>query len=105
MPVVAYPVQRSSRNLTITAWATTLLVSALPNILWNELTGGIPDWLVTLKMGFLLGMGLAAWFWSPLRPLRNFFVILFAVFGLAQLGARIDFSIPALQGAFWQQCF
>lgn len=69
-----YPVPQSNRNLTIVAWAVTILVNALPDIAWVELTNGNPTWLAFTKMGLLLILALAALIWKPLRPLRDYFI-------------------------------
>ncbi|HEY3310822.1 MAG TPA: hypothetical protein VGK00_04205 [Anaerolineales bacterium] len=36
------------------AWGVTLLVSNLPDILLNELGNGSPDWLLWVKIAFLV---------------------------------------------------
>ena len=36
------------------AWSITLLVSMLPDILFRELTGGLPAWLFWTKLGLML---------------------------------------------------
>ena len=100
-----YPIPRTSRGLTFLAWATTILVSALPDILWFSQLGARPAWMAFFKMGLLLGLALAASFWKPLRPLRNFFIALFAFFGLFELLLRLNFSIPGLQALFGGSVF
>lgn len=105
MPENPYPVPQSDRRLTLLAWATVALVSTLPDIAFDMLAGGIPAWLVFAKMGLLLALGLAAFFYRPLRPLRNFFLVLLAFFGLFQLLPRVDFTLPALQALFGGSAF
>jgi len=100
-----YPVPTSSRNLTITAWGIAILVSTLPDILWVECFGGSPPWLPYAKIGLLLILTLAALLWKRLCPLRNFFIILAAFFGLAELRPQINFTIPALQALFGNSVF
>ena len=100
-----YPVPQSNRNLTTLAWAVTILISVLPDIAWLELTGAIPAWLTFAKMGLLLTLALAAFIWRPLRPLRNFFIAMFAFFGLFELIAGMNFTIPALQRLFGNTVF
>jgi hypothetical protein len=70
----------SNRFLIIIAWATMLVVSMLPNALLYELGGGMPDWLSWAKIGLLTVLAAAAFFWRPLRPLRNYFLLLLAIF-------------------------
>jgi hypothetical protein len=100
-----FPVPRSSRSLTITAWVAIVLISTLPDILLVKLTGGIPAGLAFIKMGLLLALSLAAAFWKELRPLRNFFITLFAFLGLSELRLQINFTLPALQALFGSSLF
>jgi hypothetical protein len=100
-----YPVPQSSRRLTIYAWGVTLLISALPDILWDLLGGGASPWLPWAKLGLLVALTLAATAWRPLRPLRNFFILMAAFFGLAELRPRIDFNLPFLQALFGNSVF
>jgi len=105
LPRNPYQVQMRSRDLTIAAWVITLLISAAPDIIWNELGSGVPAWLPLAKIGLLLVMTLAALVWRPLRPLRNFFLLMIAFFGLTELRPRIDFTLPFLQGLFGNTVF
>jgi hypothetical protein len=105
IPVRAYPVPQSNRALTGLAWGVTLLVSSVPDIAWAELAGGTPGWLIVAKLGLLCMLSLTALVWRPLRPLRNYVVILLAFFGLAELRPRLNFSLPALQALFGGSAF
>jgi hypothetical protein len=100
-----YPVPLSNRTLTAVAWGITLLISTLPDIVFTELTGSVPAWLTNLKLGLLLALALVAFVWRPLRPLRNFFVVMFAFFGLSLLRLRFNFTLPALQNLFGGNVF
>ena len=100
-----YPIAPSSRNLTVVAWVATILISTLPDIIFTELTGGVPTWLTNAKMGLLLILALIAFVWRPLRPLRGFFVVMFAFFGLSLLRLRFNFTLPALQNLFGGNVF
>lgn len=100
-----YHVQMSSRDLTIVAWGVTLLISTAPDIIWHELGSGVPLWLPLAKIGLLLIMTLATLVWQPLRPLRNFFLVMIAFFSLVELRSRIDFTLPFLQGLFGNTVF
>lgn len=57
-----------------------LVVSILPNALLHELTGGSPAWLGWAKIGLLTGLAVTMLFWQALRPLRNFILLLLAIF-------------------------
>ncbi len=99
------PTLSSKRAITRLAWGVTLLVSALPDIAWVELTGGRLDWLPLAKIGLLLGLTLATVIWRPLRPLRHYFLVLLVFFGLAELRPQINFTVPALQALFGNSVF
>ncbi|PKN83710.1 MAG: hypothetical protein CVU46_16310 [Chloroflexi bacterium HGW-Chloroflexi-8] len=92
-----YPVPLNNRNLTWFAWGATVLVSVVPDIAFNEIVGFIPAWLFYVKIGFLIGLCLISFLLKPLRPLRNFFLILIAFFGLNALRSNFDFTLPFLQ--------
>jgi hypothetical protein len=100
-----YPVPQSSRNLTFLAWGSVILISAVPDIAASLLTGSVPAWLGFGKMGLMLGLGLAAFLWKPLRPLRNFFIVMFAFYGLSELRPLVNFTISPLQALFGNSVF
>ncbi|MBA3468223.1 MAG: CPBP family intramembrane metalloprotease [Herpetosiphonaceae bacterium] len=100
-----YPIPQRNRILTSLAWGTTLLVSALPDIIWAELIGSPPAGLVLARLALLVGLALTALMWRPLRPLRNYFLVLLAFFGLAELRPRLNFRLPALQSLFGGNVF
>lgn len=100
-----YLVQQHNRESTILAWVVTLLISTLPDIAWIELTGSTPPWLTEAKMGLLLILGVSAFIWKPIRPLRNFFLVMFAFFGLMELRLRFNFTFAPLQALFGHSVF
>ena len=100
-----YPVPQSNRSLTGLAWGITLLVSTLAEIVWIKLAGSTPVWLPFAKMGLLLVLALTGIIWRPLRPLRNYCMVLFAFFGLSELRPHINFTLPAVQAAFGSSVF
>jgi len=100
-----YPVPQSNRTLTALAWGITLLASTLPNILWIKLAGSTPIWLTCAKMGLLLVLALTAFLWRPIRPLRNYCIVLLAFFGLSELRPHINFTVPAMQAVFGSSVF
>jgi membrane protease YdiL (CAAX protease family) len=66
-------------RLLIFAWVSTLLASLLPNILFTELSGSVPSWLLWAQVGILAaGIGLTI-FWSTVRPLRNYWIMMLAL--------------------------
>ncbi len=58
------------------AIGTTLLVSLLPNIIWQELMGSSSAWLLWAKLALLGLLILGSTLWKAIRPLRNYFIIL-----------------------------
>jgi len=82
------------------AWAVTLLVSSLGDILCFELTGAVPPWLLWAKAGLLGALILAAPLWGPLRALRPFFLMLLAITALTRAQAWL-LDLPAW--AAWQR--
>jgi membrane protease YdiL (CAAX protease family) len=67
------------------AWAVTLLVSLLPDILFRELTGSLPAWLYWAKLGLVIALLLASLVWKNLRPLWLFSAVLLTVYLLEGL--------------------
>ena len=100
-----YPMAKSDHKLTILAWIMTIMISTMPDILFDIFTGRVPGWLLYAKMGLLVFMiGIAA-FWKVLRPLLKFFIIMVFFFGLMELRTRLNFTWPALQKLFGQNVF
>jgi hypothetical protein len=71
---------RLNISLTFIPWTVMLAVSILPNALFHELTAAIPDWLTWAKIGVLVLMAAATFFWKDIRSLRNFFIIQLGIF-------------------------
>lgn len=87
------------RLVLVFAWAAILLISDLPDVLWDALIGPAPAWLFWAKV-VLLGAGLAlCLLWKPIRPLWQFMLV-FLVFYLAL--AVSDWVVAA---PFWQARF
>ncbi len=81
------------------AWAITLAVSVLPNIIWNELLGGAPEWLFGAKMALLAAALAATFAWQAAYPLRSYLIVLLAL-------SLIEWGIGALGGTpFWISLF
>ncbi len=70
----------SPGRLSLIAWGILLAASLLPNILVKELAGIDTSWMLMVKVVLLAaGVGLT-FFVAVLRPLRNFMLILIAIF-------------------------
>lgn len=52
------------------AWAAILVLSGLPEVLWDGLAGLIPPWLSWSKVGLLAGLHFLSTVWPRLRALR-----------------------------------
>lgn len=66
----------NSTSLSLFTWAVVLLVSDLPNAIWQALGGEPPAWLFWVKIGLLLALVLASLIWKPIQPVRSFFTLL-----------------------------
>ena len=97
MAAIPLPLAKRTSRLTVVAWVVTILISTVPDIFWTTLGGGDVTPLTWAKMGLLLSLALASIVWTPLRPLRNYFIAMLAFFSLFQVIRRVDFTWPALQ--------
>ena len=89
----------TSKHATWLAWASMLLLSILPNVLFNELTGSTPAWLQPAKWALLAGLILLSLLWQPAMRLRAYFAI-FAAIVLAETVA-----MRMTGAAFWRNWF
>ena len=85
---------RQAQRLSVLAfaWTVTLAASELPFILFRELTGSAPAWLVYAKLALLAGAIVIAVVWRASRPLIPYFILLIGVNAL-----------PLLIGDLWIQ--
>jgi len=60
----------------VIAWTVVLVVSDLPDALWQSLAGATPAWLFWAKIGILFVMMLLGWIQKQLFSLRSFFILL-----------------------------
>lgn len=67
---------RKSFGLIPFTWAVVLLVSDLPNAIWQAVIGEPPTWLSWVKIGLLLGLVLVSLAWKPIEPMRHYFFLL-----------------------------
>lgn len=86
------------------AWAVALLVSSLGDILWFELTGAAPWWLLAAKVGLLAALIALSWLWQPIQALRPFFVMLLAIAALTRAHIWL-LSLPVWRTWQTQQSF
>ncbi|MDO9086473.1 MAG: CPBP family intramembrane metalloprotease [Anaerolineaceae bacterium] len=93
--------QLKTRSLPLApfAWVIMLLVSILPNIIFQEIFSLNSTWLIWVKVGLLVIFTVVSVIWKPIRPLRNYFIILLAIFFIEDIVSRVT----AL--SFWQNWF
>jgi hypothetical protein len=93
--------QTSSERLPLilSAWGLILLISDLPDVLWNAVTGEVPGWLFWGKVG-MLGASLAlCLLWKRLRPLWQFASVMLVFYLALEITGRIR------NGDWWQARF
>jgi len=86
-------------SLIVLAWGLILLISDLPNVLWDAFAGAVPPWLFWGKLGLLgatLGLSLL---WKGARPLWRFVAVMLVLYGMIELKERIR------NGEWWQATF
>lgn len=88
-----------SLPLVPVAWVTMLLVSILPNIIFQEVFSLDTAWLIWFKIGLLVIFTIVSMIWQPIRPLRNYFIILMAIFLIEDGISRLTTL------SFWQNWF
>lgn len=81
------------------AWGVTLAVSSLPDILFRELGGGLPDWLYGAKIGAVAILLAACAVWQPLRRLWLYLAALLGLY-ILQWGIYAGFARAGIQGWF-----
>lgn len=91
--------EKQNMPVLITAWVVTILVSSLPNIIWQEFFGTPRIWLLWSKLILLGFLFFISFFWKPARTLRNYFLIIFILFLVEELMNRICNS------EFWKNWF
>jgi hypothetical protein len=77
------------RAILITAWVVTLLISVLPDVIFDEVFRlATPGWLFPAKLG-VLGLALIlSLAWKPLHPLWQYFLV-FLLLYLAEYGSSL----------------
>ena len=89
----------NSLPLVPIAWVTMLLVSILPNIIFQEIFWIEFVWLIWFKLGLLVLFTFVSMIWRSIKPLRNFFIILLAIFLIEDIVSRVTVL------SFWQNWF
>ena len=92
--------KHGSSSLTVVAWLIALLVSTLPNAVWQSLAGTAPSCLLWVKVGLLVVLIILTFGWERIRPLRLFFLMLLVLVPAYQWLAA---WLPTL--LLWKQWF
>jgi hypothetical protein len=87
------------QSLLVLAWVVTLLVSFLPNIIWQETTGQQPDWLLWAKVILLAILILLSFISKVIQPLRHYFVLVAVLYLATELAQWIELT------TLWQRWF
>jgi CAAX protease family protein len=73
-------------GLILFTWLAVLLVSDLPEAIWQALAGDPPVWLAWVKFGLLAVIIVSSLSWKLIRPVRSYFtlllVLLLALYGM-----------------------
>lgn len=72
---LAIPRSNATR-LSLFAWMIVLLVSDLPNAIWQAVLGAPLAWLFWAKIILLFALILASLGWRPLQPIRSYLFLL-----------------------------
>ena len=92
----ATPTSERPRPATPIAWAVTLLVSLLPDILFVEISGDRPEWLFWAKVGLAGALLALSLVWKELRGLRLFFGVLLVLYliewGVSRMYERVAYA-------------
>jgi len=82
--------------LSLFTWAVVLLVSDLPNAIWQAILGEPPAWLFWVKIGFLGVLILISLFWKPIKIVCPYFflllVLMLALWGMNWLRGTSAYS-------------
>ena len=74
------PPRPNKSALLALAWTSTLLLSLLPDILFQELSGTIPNWLYAAKLALIAALLYLSLFWAPAKILQKYFFVFLAIF-------------------------
>jgi membrane protease YdiL (CAAX protease family) len=85
------PYVRTGNAALWCAWISILLVSDIPNILWN-IFQPVPNWLIFVKIGVVAAFLALSLAWYLLRPLWQFFLVLFVLLSGLQTSAWLGAS-------------
>ncbi len=94
-------VDRPSTPLVV-AWATTILASSLPLILWREVSGGEPEWWWGATAISLLTLSASSLLVKSLKPIRGYLVVILLIFFMGFGGGWRSGLVPLIRGSgFW----
>jgi len=62
--------------LSVLTWAAVLLVSDLPNAIWQAVIGEPPAWLFWAKIGLLVVLIVTSQVWKKIHAVHHYFILL-----------------------------
>ncbi len=71
------------------AWGLILLISDVPDVIWNASVGEVPVWLFWIKIGVLGAAFFTCLLWKRLRLLWQFISVMLIFYLMIELTARI----------------
>jgi len=92
--------QHRSYSLTVGAWVVAVLVSSLPDSIWQAFVGTLPSWLLWGKIGLLFVLIILTFAWHRIQSLRLFFLMLLVLVPASQW---LFAWLPTL--SIWKQWF
>ncbi|MFN8373806.1 MAG: CPBP family intramembrane glutamic endopeptidase [Anaerolineae bacterium] len=91
--------QMKRSTLLVIVWGITVLVSLLPDIIFNEWLGMATPWLLSAKLVLLALVIFVSVLWKEIHVLRDYFIVLLAVNIVNALTAWVS-STPQWYGWF-----
>ncbi len=98
-PTIRVSALPRNRLLPLLAWATILLISDVPNVIWHGLSQQVPEWIFWGKVGVLGLLLIVCLSWKQLRVLQQFAAIML-LFYLALASSNFIGNLPPWKSRF-----
>jgi membrane protease YdiL (CAAX protease family) len=83
-------------RLSVFTWAVVLLVSDLPDAIWQAAFGDTPSWLFSVKIGLLMVVLVLSLIWKSIKVVRPYFflllVLMLALEGVSRLMGTASYN-------------
>jgi hypothetical protein len=73
------------RSVVVFAWISTLLFSALPNIIWQEFVGQSSVWFFWAKITLMALLIIVSFVWKAAQPLRRYLIVFWVLYLAGEL--------------------